>query len=220
MKNINCLNCNKQLLKHQKKFCSSKCCADFQYKKYIKRWHQGLETGLSGRFSISKHIRHYFLDKNDYKCQKCGWGEINPFTNTFPLEIHHIDGDYRNNSENNLELLCPNCHSLTEGFKGANRNGRKERRRYAQRKNYCIDCGIPISSTSTRCRKCASQMNKTIKPITRDELKKMIRHISFTQIALKYGVTDNTIRKWCDSYNLPRKKTEINKYSDIEWEKI
>jgi hypothetical protein len=37
------------------------------------------------------------LEKSNYKCEKCGWGEINPFTNTLPLEIHHLDGDYRNN---------------------------------------------------------------------------------------------------------------------------
>jgi hypothetical protein len=35
-----------------------------------------------------------------------------------------------------------------------------------------------------------------------------------------FGVTDNTIRKWCDAENLPRKATDIKQYSDTEWEKI
>ena len=41
-------------------------------------------------------------------------GEINPYTRTIPLEIHHKDGNYLHSVEDNLMLLCPNCHSLTE----------------------------------------------------------------------------------------------------------
>ena len=35
--------------------------------------------------------------------------------------IHHIDGDYKNNNEDNLQLICPNCHSLTETYKSHNK---------------------------------------------------------------------------------------------------
>ncbi len=48
----------------------------------------------------------------------------------------------------------------------------------------------------------------------------MIRTIPFTKIGSMYNVNDNSIRKWCDSYNLPRTKKEINSYSDEEWEGI
>jgi hypothetical protein len=47
----------------------------------------------------------------DKKCEKCGisnWqGE------DLPLELHHIDGNRFNNNIDNLQILCPNCHSLT-----------------------------------------------------------------------------------------------------------
>jgi hypothetical protein len=33
-------------------------------------------------------------------------------------------------------------------------------------------------------------------------------------------MSDNAIRKWCDKFNLPRKKSDILKYSDEEWQKI
>ena len=73
------------------------------------------------------------LQKCNYKCEKCGWGELNTFTNKVPLQIHHIDGNSENNTESNLQVLCPNCHSLTSTYKGANRNfGRKDRRKYAK----------------------------------------------------------------------------------------
>ena len=70
------------------------------------------------------------LEKNNYKCELCGWGEENTYTHTILLEIHHIDGDYTNNKEENLQVLCPNCHSLTETYKSHNKNGRKRRKKY------------------------------------------------------------------------------------------
>ena len=57
-------------------------------------------------------------------------------------------------------------------------------------------------------------MSRTIERPTREKLKELIREKSFLQIAKIYNVSDNAIRKWCDNYNLPRKKTEINNYTD------
>ena len=57
-------------------------------------------------------------------------------------------------------------------------------------------------------------------PITREQLKKLIREQPFTTIAKSFNVSDNAIRKWCDKFKLPRKKTEIKKYSDQEWKLI
>lgn len=71
-------------------------------------------------FKPSNIIRRYMLEK--YKCSKCGWGEVNPYTNLVPLQIHHVDGNSTNNKEENLEVLCPNCHSLTENFGSRNTN--------------------------------------------------------------------------------------------------
>ena len=71
-------------------------------------------------------------EKYGNKCSRCGWNEVNPYTGLVPLEIEHIDGNYLNNSEDNLDLICPNCHSLTATYKGANKgNGRKDRKKYS-----------------------------------------------------------------------------------------
>lgn len=94
------------------------------------------------------------------------------------------------------------------------------------RKVYCKQCGKEISHKNENglCLDCYKQIHmikvsKENKP-TREELKNMIRTLPFTQIASKYKVTDNAIRKWCDSQQLPRKKSEIKQYSDQEWDKI
>ena len=34
-----------------------------------------------------------------------------------PLELHHIDGNKQNHQLSNLQMLCPNCHSITDNFK-------------------------------------------------------------------------------------------------------
>lgn len=60
----------------------------------------------------------------------CGWGEMNKTTGKIPLEVDHIDGNFRNNQIDNLRLLCPNCHSLTSNYKSLNKGkGRSNRKR-------------------------------------------------------------------------------------------
>lgn len=48
------------------------------------------------------------------KCCICGLSEWmgKPIT----LQLHHINGDNRDNRIENLQLLCPNCHSQTDSF--------------------------------------------------------------------------------------------------------
>ncbi|EBQ4063355.1 hypothetical protein BA096_01170 [Salmonella enterica] len=38
-----------------------------------------------------------------------------------PLELHHLDGDRFNNELTNLQILCPNCHALTDNYSGRNK---------------------------------------------------------------------------------------------------
>lgn len=91
-----------------------------------------------------------------------------------------------------------------------------------RRTSTCIDCGKEITYGAMRCRNCNNSflLKQREKKIERGELKAMIRTKPFTSIAKDFGVSDNAIRKWCDSYNLPRTKREINSYSDEEWNNI
>lgn len=124
-----CLFCKKPLTASHRTFCNRQCQINHIYTEYIAKWKAGKVDGIKGKawIDVSSHIKRYLLEKFNYKCSKCGWSEINPYTNRLPLEIEHIDGDATNNTEENLTLLCPNCHSLTKTYRGANKgNGTRD----------------------------------------------------------------------------------------------
>ena len=54
------------------------------------------------------------------KCEACNYEYTDPETGKGPFEIHHIDGDHKNWTRNNLKVLCLNCHWKTPNwrFKG------------------------------------------------------------------------------------------------------
>lgn len=54
------------------------------------------------------------------KCEQCGLDKWQG--KDMPLEVHHCDGNHLNNDLTNLQLLCPNCHALTENWRGRNAN--------------------------------------------------------------------------------------------------
>ena len=91
-----------------------------------------------------------------------------------------------------------------------------------RKKGKCVDCGKDISYGAVRCINCENKhrVSKNKIPVSREELKNLIRTMPFTTIGNKFGVSDNAIRKWCDKYNLPRKAREIKIYTDEEWDSI
>ena len=46
------------------------------------------------------------------------------------LQFHHIDGDSSNNKEENLQVLCPNCHAMTENYMALNKGKSARINRY------------------------------------------------------------------------------------------
>lgn len=125
-KKFYCRECQKSIMNKVANIKNKK-----DYDLYISSWKKGLVSGMRGSYQISRHIINYLFSKYDNKCSRCNWSEVNPYTKKIPLGVEHIDGNYLNNLEENLTLICPNCHSLTKTYKGANRgNGRSERRKY------------------------------------------------------------------------------------------
>lgn len=124
----NCLNCKKETHRAGYKYCTNQCQADYRYRQYIKQWLSGEINGLQGHGVVSRHVKRYLREKFENKCCICNWAQVNVTTGQIPLVADHIDGNWRNNLESNLRLICPNCDSLTATYAGLNRgNGRKQR---------------------------------------------------------------------------------------------
>lgn len=65
-------------------------------------------------------IRRKVIEEQEGKCKSCGLSEW--LNQKISLELNHINGINKDNRRNNLEALCPNCHSLTPTWRGKNRN--------------------------------------------------------------------------------------------------
>ena len=56
----------------------------------------------------------------DDQCSICGWDKKRSGEKYTPCELHHINGDRTDHRLSNLQLLCPNCHSLAEHYRAKN----------------------------------------------------------------------------------------------------
>ena len=64
--------------------------------------------------------RRRVLDEQKHCCNVCGLSEWQG--KKLSLELEHKDGNHMNDTRDNLEGLCPNCHSLTDTWRGKNKS--------------------------------------------------------------------------------------------------
>jgi hypothetical protein len=91
---------------------------------------KSLKNILVNPSHYQSHKLRLRLIEEGYKthcCENCNNSEW--LNLPIPLEIHHIDGNNTNNCIENLQILCPNCHALTDNYRGKNK-------RVAHNENY------------------------------------------------------------------------------------
>lgn len=191
-KTYRCTHCDEEIQTSARIFCSTAHQHEHARTARIAAWLSGEFSGTVPNGNLSKTIRDYLIRSSDDKCSRCGWGEPNPIVGKPILTIDHIDGDWLNNTPNNLRVLCFNCHSLTPTFGSLNRGrglGRPEHNRtidgyvykragasysdaYARDesrplptrrlKDQC-ECGKPKMVISERCRTCTNKHRHRMK---------------------------------------------------------
>ncbi len=133
-----CKTCNNPISfeKRRNKFCNHSCSAQFNNigivrngasPKHCKTCGKNIRDDLercliceivfkieNGIHVCKGTLRNYVIKIRGHKCEQCGnthWqGHL------IPVDIHHIDGNKKNNILTNLKLLCKNCHGLTENY--------------------------------------------------------------------------------------------------------
>ena len=120
--------CKREVPRPSYKYCSNKCQMAYQHQIRVAVFLRG-EYPVVECTGATSFVRHWLIETYGEQCARCGWRKINPSTGRSPLEVEHIDGDSENMKPENLILLCPNCHSLTDTFKALNKGRGRERRK-------------------------------------------------------------------------------------------
>lgn len=136
------------------------------------------------------------VKKNE--CEKCGVNEW--MGQKLLLELHHKDSNRFNNKFENLEILCPNCHSLIPNH-SHQRVTPQKRKQIEIKTNFC-QCGTPIKKRSKYCVKCYKLKQRTTERPEINVLMNDIKVLGYVGTGKKYGVSDNAIRKWIKMYPL------------------
>lgn len=146
------------------------------------------------------------------RCEICGITEWNgkPIT----LQVHHINGNRNDDRLENLQLLCPNCHSQTDNFCS-------HTKKYAKHIiKICECCGVEFEASykeqklcSVRCREEFAKLNKKI-AVDKNTFIQDLKSVDcvMNRLAAKYVVSFATIQKYCKKFNLPWKAAELKQF--------
>ena len=132
-----CIYCGvKEIKRHATRYCSLSCQRQYKLKQRIDEFNSGVNVTYhpNSLRNVLKVIYHN-------TCRRCGLKEWmgKPIT----LQIHHKDGNHTNNTKENIDFLCPNCHSQTDNYGAKNKNGtRTYRKKYYKSKAQQINLSL------------------------------------------------------------------------------
>lgn len=131
----------------------------------------------------------------EYKCENPDCGISEWHGKPISLQLHHINGDHHDNRLENLQLLCPNCHTQTDSYAKSNKTPGKQ--------------VINNKTNLNNSKKCEHEIHFKV-DIQKEDLINSIKELrSYRAVARKYGLSDNAIRKRCKRYGI---MSEIEPY--------
>jgi Zn finger protein HypA/HybF involved in hydrogenase expression len=186
------------------------------------------EILVKGSVYGSSKLKKRLIDEGlkTSKCECCNLSEW--MGNPIGLELHHINGDSNDNQLHNLQILCPNCHSMTDNYRGRNIKTKKTEPteewvnttlKYVINKSddetkqikkqeikQCLTCNGEYTGKSKKycsieCYYEAKRINNTI-PKVPELLEIFEKYKTFTSVGRHYNVSDNAVRKWCRNYGI------------------
>jgi hypothetical protein len=127
-----CAVCGAPIRLQNRQFCSWACWERDRHELWIERWKRGeFNPNHQEHGVVHVKIKRWWIEHFGERCSVCGWDMPHPLTGRVPLERNHINGDCSDNRYGNLQLLCPNCHALTENHGKLNYGKSKRRRKWA-----------------------------------------------------------------------------------------
>ena len=138
-----------------------------------------VENSNHGRGCIKKRIIKEKL--LEYKCEFCS-NDGTWFDKTFSLILDHKNGIYNDNRILNLRFLCPNCNATLDTHCGKNVKNKR-----IKKDPIILDIDFYINKNK--------HLRKTERPDKQTLMDDIIK-LGYSGTGRKYGVSDNTIRKW------------------------
>jgi hypothetical protein len=169
-------------------------------------WSQGQQLKDWSQYSRASRLKKHIIQDRGHKCENC---QLEKWQNhIIPLELHHKNSDRTNNDPSNLELLCPNCHFLTKGFRNRLPKARTKEQELIKYNEYTQDscqCGKVKRKTSRRCIFCSNKNRKNLSKInflTKEQLHWFSWNYPKTQLFKLWGITGNAIKKQCIKHGI------------------
>lgn len=205
----NCIVCDIKLNGNRLKFCGSKCSAKFKYDKNKKQLNA---NSYSRQQKVYKERKIHLIKLLGGCCENCGYDKnisalefnhIDPSTKNFSIDSRHISNlklDALYEELNKCNLLCANCHREYHNPELDKKNLNYDCDLKKVGKPKCVGCDKEISYGNLHCKKCAAKKRQTVERPEYDVLIKDIEEFGYVGTGKKYGVSDNTIRKWKNNF--------------------
>lgn len=157
---------------------------------------RGIKEKIPLKEILQENGTHYPISKlrvrliqegiKEHKCEQCGLTEWQ--NKPIPLQLHHINGNRNDNRLENLQVLCPNCHTFTDNY-----------------------CGRKLKKEKVEKPK-KTRPRKRELPSREELLETFKEYGSFSKVGKHFGVSDKGVRLWFGYYDLPIESKEMRQY--------